>query len=178
MLGFSACENDIALVNSITAEDELPVESGKNVEYIYSDSAIVRAKITAPQLDRYVGKKNYMELPKGMHIIFYNTKQVEETNLTADYGIGYDDGTGMNKMEARRNVCVINEKGDRLNTEHLIWDAVTRKIYTKEFVKITTKDETIWGDGLEADQDFSKYTILHPKGSISVDDSDSTTQKK
>lgn len=178
LLGFSACENDIALVNSITAEDELPVESGKNVEYIYSDSAIVRAKITAPQLDRYVGKKNYMELPKGMHIIFYNTKQVEETNLTADYGIGYDDGTGMNKMEARRNVCVINEKGDRLNTEHLIWDAVTRKIYTKEFVKITTKDETIWGDGLEADQDFSKYTILHPKGSISVDDSDSTTQKK
>jgi LPS export ABC transporter protein LptC len=177
LLGISACENDVALVNSITNEEQLPVESGKNVEYIYSDSAIVRAKITAPQLDRYVGKKNYMEMPKGMHVIFYNEKQVEETTLIADYGIGYDDGKGMNKMEARRNVRVVNEKGDRLNTEHLIWDAVTKKIYTKEFVKITTKTEAIWGDGLEADQDFSKYTILHVKGSIAVDDSDSTSQK-
>lgn len=173
----SACENDIALVNSIANEEQLPVESGKNVEYIYSDSAIIRAKINAPQLDRYVGKKNYMEMPKGMHVIFYNEQQVEETTLIADYGIGYDDGKGMNKMEARRNVRVVNEKGDRLNTEHLIWDAVTKKIYTKEFVKISTKTETIWGDGLEADQDFSKYTILHVKGSIAVDDSDSTNQK-
>ncbi|HET6225012.1 MAG TPA: LPS export ABC transporter periplasmic protein LptC [Bacteroidia bacterium] len=178
LMSFAACENDIALVNSITAEDQLPVESGKNVEYIYSDSAIIRAKINAPQLDRYVGKKNYMEMPKGMHVIFFNEKQEEETTLTADYGIGYDDGTGMNKMEARRNVRVTNEKGDRLNTEHLIWDAVTKKIFTKEFVKITTKTETIWGDGLEANQDFSTYEILHVKGSIAVDDSDSTNQKR
>lgn len=177
LLGLSACENDIALVNSITAEDELPVESGKNVEYIYSDSAIIRAKVTAPQLDRYLGKKNYMEMPKGMHVIFYNTKQEVETNLTADYGIGYDNGTGISKMEARRNVCVINEKGERLNTEHLIWDAVTKKIYTEEFVKITTKDEVLFGNGLTADQDFSKYTIHHLTGTLSINDSDSTNQK-
>lgn len=177
MLGFSACENDIAVINSLSSVDELPVESGKNVEYIYSDSAIVRAKLTAPQLDRYTGKKNYMELPKGMHIIFYNQDKKEQTNLTADYGIGYDDGTGMNKMEAKRNVVVINEKGDRLNTEHLIWDAITKQIYTDQFVKITTKEETIWGDGLKANQDFSKYEILHPKGSIAVNDSSITNEK-
>ena len=174
MLGFGGCQNDISIINSITAEDELPVESGKNVEYIYSDSAIIRAKITTPQLDRYVGKKNYMEMPKGMHVIFYNKEQEVETNLTADYGIGYDDGSGMNKMEAKRNVVVINEKGERLNTEHLIWDAVTKKIYTKEFVKITTKDEVLLGDGLTADQDFSKYTILHPTGTIAINENDST----
>lgn len=177
LLGFSACENDIAVINSLSSADELPVESGKNVEYIYSDSAIVRAKLTAPQLDRYTGKKNYMELPKGMHIIFYNQDKKEQTNLTADYGIGYDDGTGMNKMEAKRNVVVINEKGDKLNTEHLIWDAITKQIYTEEFVKITTKEETIWGDGLKANQDFSKYEILHPKGSIAVNDSSITNEK-
>lgn len=174
MLGFGGCQNDIAVINSITAEDELPVESGKNVEYIYSDSAIIRAKITTPQLDRYVGKKNYMEMPKGMHVVFYNKKQEVETNLTADYGIGYDDGSGMNKMEAKRNVVVINEKGERLNTEHLVWDAVTKKIYTKEFVKITTKDEVLMGEGLTADQDFSKYTILHPTGTIAINENDST----
>ncbi|HSH64376.1 MAG TPA: LPS export ABC transporter periplasmic protein LptC [Bacteroidia bacterium] len=178
IIGISGCENDIATINSLSAADELPIESGKNVEYIYSDSAIVRAKLTAPRLDRYGGKKNYMELPQGMHIIFYNEEKEEQTNLTADYGIGYDDGNGMNKMEAKRNVVVINEKGERLNTEHLIWDAVTKQIYTDEFVKITTKEETIWGDGLKADQDFSKYEILHPKGSIAVNDEEATTKKE
>ena len=178
ILSVSACENDIATINSLSAEDDLPIESGKNVEYIYSDSAIVRAKLTAPRLDRYAGKKNYMELPQGMHVIFYNEEKKETTNLTADYGIGYDDGGGMNKMEAKRNVVVINEKGDRLNTEHLIWDAVTKKIYTDEFVKITTKEQTIWGDGLTADQDFFFFFILHPKGSIAVDDPENTNDKE
>jgi LPS export ABC transporter protein LptC len=177
-LGFSSCENDITVINSLIPENQLPLESEKNVEYIYSDSALIRAKLTAPRMDRYGGKKTYMELPKGMHVIFYNEGKKEQTNLTADYGIGYDDGSGMNKMEAKRNVVVINEKGDRLNTEHLIWDAVTKQIYTEEFVKITTKEQTIWGDGLRADQDFSKYRILHPKGFISVNDNTELTKEK
>jgi hypothetical protein len=33
-------------------------------------------------------------------------------------------------MEAQRNVVVVNEKGDKLNTEHLTWNALTKKIYT------------------------------------------------
>jgi LPS export ABC transporter protein LptC len=166
----SACENDIAVVNSITSltEKKLPAESGKNVEIIYSDSAQIKAKLSAPQMDRYLGKKPFMEMSKGMQIIFYNEKQEEKTKLTANYGIGFENGNGMEHMEAKGNVIVINEKGDRLNTEHLIWDAVTKKIFTKEFVKITTKEEVIWGDGLEANQDFSDYEIKNVKGQLSV----------
>ncbi|MGQ0828020.1 MAG: LPS export ABC transporter periplasmic protein LptC [Bacteroidota bacterium] len=167
---FTACENDIAEAYSISPESEkkLPAESGKNVEIIYSDSAQVRAKLSAVQLDRYIGKKAYMIMPKGMEVIFYNEKREEQTKLTAHYGIGFDNGNGMEHMEAKRNVVVINEKGEKLNTEHLIWNAVTKKIYTDQFVKITTKDEVIWGDGLEANQDFSEYEIKNVKGSISL----------
>lgn len=167
----AACENDIAEVNYITADNEkrLPIESGKNVEMLYSDSAVVRAKLKAPQVDRYIGKTNYMLLPKGMLIVFYDEHKQEETRLTAEYGIGFDNGSGMNKMEAKRNVVVINKKGEKLNTEHLIWDAATQKIYTNEFVKITTKEETLMGDGLVANQDFSEYEILHPHGNILID---------
>ena len=136
---------------------------------MYSDSARVRAKLTASKLDRYAGKKPYMEMPKGMEVIFYDENKKEQTKLTADYGIGFDnpDG-GMEHMEAKRNVVVINKKGDTLNTEHLIWNAVTEKIYTNEFVKITTKDEIILGDGLTSNQDFSDYTIKNVKGRIDV----------
>lgn len=170
----SSCENDIAVVNSITSvnEKKLPLESGKNVEIMYSDSARVRAKLNAPKLDRYAGAKPYMELPKGLELIFYDEHKNLQTKLTADYGIGFDSGNGMEHMEAKRNVVVINQKGDKLNTEHLIWNAITKKIFTDEFVKITTNDEIIWGDGLVANQDFSDYTIKNVKGQINIKEED------
>jgi LPS export ABC transporter protein LptC len=172
---FTSCENDIEVINSVTSanESQLPLESGKNVEILYSDSAIVRAKLTAPQLDRYNEndkKKSYMEMPKGMLIIFYNEEKKEANRLKADYGIAYDNGTGMEKMEAKRHVVVINEKGDKLETEHLTWNATTKRIFTDQFVKITTSKEVIWGDGLNAKQDFSSYDILHPQGVIPIDE--------
>lgn len=183
LLGLSSCENDIAVVNSITSDTErkLPIESGKNVEIIYSDSARIRAKLNAVQLDRYAGKENkkgYMELPKGLKVIFYDENRKEQTKLTADYGIGFDDGNGMSHMEAKRNVVVINEKGDRLNTEHLTWNAVTKKIYTDDFVKITTAEETIWGTGLTANQDFSDYELKNVQGTLAVNDDEMEGKKK
>lgn len=184
MIGLTSCENDIEVVNSITSatEKQLPLESGKNVEVLYSDSAIVRAKLITPQLDRYMGKKNYMEMPKGMMVIFFDQFKKEQNRLTADYGIGYDNGNGMDKMEAKRHVVVINEKGEKLETEHLTWNAATKQIYTDEFVKITTKDKVLMGDGLKATQDFSEYEIIHPKGEILMDDkefdSKTNTEKK
>ncbi len=179
-LFFTSCENDIDVVNSITSatEKKLPLESSKNVEFLYSDSAIVRAKLIAPQIDRYAGQKPYLELPKGMNIIFYQSTKKEQTTLTANYGIGFDSGNGlMEKMEAKGNVIVVNEKGEKLNTEHLIWNATTKKIYTDDFVKITTKDQVIWGDGMEADQDFSEYQIKNVKGEIDIKDADLTPDK-
>lgn len=173
--GFTACENDIAVVNSITSatEKKLPLETSRNVEFLYSDSAIVRAKLTSPQIDRYGGTKPYLELPIGMNIVFYQATKKEQTTLTANYGIAHDNGNGViEKMEAKGNVIVINEKGEKLNTEHLIWNAFTKKIYTDDFVKITTKDQVIWGDGMEADQDFSEYKIKNVKGEIDIKDAD------
>ncbi len=170
---FTSCENDIDEVNTIAAETQkkFPLQSSKNFESIYSDSAIVRAKLTAPQLDNYGGKKPYMELPLGMNVVFFQQDKKEQTKLTANYGIGYDNGNGViEKMEAKGNVIVINEKGEKLNTEHLIWNTFTKKIYTDAFVKITTKDQVIVGKGMEADQDFSSYQIKDVQGTFDVND--------
>ncbi len=170
---FCSCENNIDLVNSITSANEklLPIESTQNMEFIYSDSARIRSKLIAKQMDRFAGKKPYYEMPKGMNVIFFDVNQKEQTKLTANYGIGYDVNNTMESVEARGNVIVINEKGEKLNTELLIWNAVKHKINTPAFVKITTKDEVIWGDGLEANEDFSEYEIKNVKGQIDVKDS-------
>ncbi len=170
---FYGCENDIADVNSVASDTDknAPIESSKNAEFLYSDSARIRSKLKTPLIDHYMGKKPYYEMPKGMEVVFYDKFRKEQTKLTANYGIGYDKENKMNVMEAKGNVIVINEKGDKLNTEHLTWNSLTKKIYTNEFVKITTKDEVIWGNGLEANEDFSQYEIKQVKGQIAVKDS-------
>lgn len=170
-----SCENDVAVVNTITSatKKEAPIESSKNITFYYSDSARIRSCLKSPQVDHYLGKKPYYEMVKGLDVVFYDQFRKEQTKLTANYGIGYDNGENENKMsvmEAKGNVIVINEKGDKLNTEHLIWNSQTKKIYTNEFVKITTKDEVIWGNGLEANEDFSEYEIKQVKGQIGLKD--------
>ena len=163
----TSCENDIAKINLITSTDNAPVESGKSVEVIYSDSAKVKMKLISSQVDRYTGNNPHTEMPKGVKIEFYDDSLKVKSKLTANYAMRYEN---KKRMEAKQNVVVTNEKGDRLNTEHLIWDEEKKIIYTEEFVKITTADEILMGDGLEANQDFSKYKIKNITGTINLND--------
>ena len=162
----SGCENDPEKIKLITGNKKsYPVESGNNLEIFYSDSAHVKVKIITPELNRYHVQKPYMELPKGLYVEFYDNKMEVTSTLLAKYAIRKE----LEKtMDARNDVVVVNKKGEKLNTEHLIWDEKTGKIYSDAFVKITTPDEILFGDGLESNEDFSKYKILNPKGTITV----------
>jgi len=166
---FTSCENDIETVNLPTSLDKDPVESGKKVEITYSDSAKIKLKLYANQMDKYAGSKQYVELPKGVKIDFYNDSMHITSKLTANYAIRYDNEK---KMEAQKDVVVKNNKGERLNTEHLIWDEEKKTIYTKAPVRVTTLKEIILGEGLESNQDFSKYKITNITGTINIEDDD------
>ena len=131
----SSCENDIEKVKIIASKNELPVESTINATLIYSDSAQLQVRLIAPQLDRFLGERPYIELPRGVELEFYDGDMKVSSRLTANYAISYEE-EGI--MEAKGNVILINEMGEQLNTEHLIWDEKTGKIHSEEFVKITT----------------------------------------
>jgi len=74
-------------------------------------------------------------------------------------------------MEARHNVVVENiEKGERLNTEELFWDRQKEFIYSNKFVKLTTGEQVITGDGLTSVEPFDELIILNPKGLIEVNE--------
>jgi lipopolysaccharide export system protein LptC len=63
-----------------------------------------------------------------------------------------------------------NDKGEMLETEKLSWIEKDAKIRTDGLVKITTANEIITGFGLEADEDFSNYTIQQISGIVNVED--------
>jgi LPS export ABC transporter protein LptC len=168
LLFFSSCETDMQTINQVVTFKNLPSETMKDAEILYSDSARVKMKLKAKQLDRYTGgERLYIEMPKGVQMFFYDDSMKVNSQMKADYGLRYEK-EGI--MEAKRNVEVINVNGDKLNTEHLIWNEKKDSIYTKAFVRITTKDEVIYGDGLESNQDFTKYRITNIKGIMNVGD--------
>jgi LPS export ABC transporter protein LptC len=163
----ASCENDIEKVKIITSKKAMPVERGKDVEILYSDSAKIKARLLAKELNRFAEKQPYTEMPKGIKMYFYDGNQKVNSTLTADYAkvLQFPDN---NIMEAKRKVVVVNEKNETLNTEHLVWNQKEETIVSDAYVTITTKDEIIMGDGLESNQSFTKYKIKKMKGTINL----------
>lgn len=162
---FNACENDMAKVNQIANKNDINVETIIESETIYSDNGKVKAKLNAPILKVYNTKDPYKELPDGLTLIFYNDSIKENGRLTAKYGISYDL---KQKVTVKRNVIVINVKGEKLLTEELHWDVSHHTIRTDKAVTIITNNEKIDGEGMEADEDFSNYKIKKIKGIVKV----------
>ncbi len=141
-------------------------QEAEKVTINYTDSGQLKARITAPKLIGYKAEGNdIIKMPKGIVGNFYNDSGEVESYLTAEYGISYQS---KKITEVTRNVQVMNTKGERLNTEKLIWDQKKQLIYTDKFVRITTKDEVLTGEGMESKQDFSNWHILKPRGKIKI----------
>ena len=162
------CENDPTVVKQLTKEVELPVSSTKNVEMLYTDSARLRAKVKAPRRDTYLGEKERIEFTEGVEVKFYGEDGSESGELKAKYAI---NNTKSEQMIARNNVQLVNKlEGKRLETEELIWDQKSGRIYSDKFSKITSKQEVIYGDGFESNQDFSQYRILKIRGIVNIEE--------
>jgi LPS export ABC transporter protein LptC len=162
----SACVNDMKIVNKLSAADTVAEENARDIQVIYSDSGDVQVVMTSPLFNRYNAAQPYKEFPKGIKVIFYNKGMVIKSSLTANYAIMYE---GTRIMEARNNVEIISiEKNEKLNTERLVWDERKQKIYSDQFVKVTTKDKVLYGKGFESDQSFDNWVIKHPTGSIQI----------
>ena len=75
-----------------------------------------------------------------------------------------------NLMSAHDSVVFNNMKGERMYTEKLIWEQDSNRIYTDLPVMIVRTLDTIWGDGMTSNENFSNYSIINPRGSIFVED--------
>ncbi len=78
-------------------------------------------------------------------------------------------------MIARKDVVMINNKNEKINTEVLVWDRRKAQIYSNEFVKITTEDKIILGEGFISDERFDNWKIIKPRGDIYINNPEEET---
>ena len=150
----------------------IPIQESFNVTYVYTDSGTVTARLMAPYLKEVnslekgkEGQTEY-EMDRGITLITYHkTNGEEESRLTARSArINQHTGVAL----AKGNVVVTNKEGATLETEELLWYRDKDIITTQKFVKISTKEEIIMGEGMEANSGFNTYKIFHIKGTLKV----------
>ncbi len=165
---FAACTDFSEKKARLKSADSLLMnrEVAEDAEITYTDSGLLRARIKAPLMEGIrQAKQPFIEMPKGLNAEFYDTDGSVSSYVTSEYGIYKQNEK---TILLRRNVQVMNVKGEKLETEKLIWNQGTAKIYTDEFVKITTADEIIMGDGMTANQNFTNWSIRNVSGTIQL----------
>jgi LPS export ABC transporter protein LptC len=171
-LFFASCgdkEKQAAIhARQIVPEEVLGIESLLSEPFTDSTgklSAKVKGKLTAPFMLRYPRADTpYAEFPRTLHVDFYDATMAVESQMDALYGKYFDN---QGKVFLRDSVVVKNiQKGDTVRCKELWWDQHSEKFTTDKPVRIYTKDKILFGNGMEADQNFRWYTITHLTGTV------------
>ena len=161
-----ACENDLRDVEEISSKkNAVPVDKSSGVEIIYSDSAIVKAKLITPELLHFKTENPYYEMKKGVIIIFYDEAMQESSRVVSDYAIRRENEK---LVDLRQNVVVNNKKGETFKSDELIWNEKKKRFTSSKTVSITSQGNTIYGTSFWANEDFSYYEINQSTGDLSL----------
>jgi LPS export ABC transporter protein LptC len=154
---FFSCSNDLKDIERIKLNEQPNIEQAKNVEILYSDSAIVRMRILAEEMRNIVdAKEPKREFPKGVLVDFFNENQGKSSQLSANYAEYMEK---KKEIILRDSVVIWNFRNEQLETEELIWKERSNKIFSKKFVRITTPTEIIEGYGFSSDMEFTNWEI-------------------
>lgn len=161
------CKNDPKEINALVTKGAQQEDKAEDVTILYSDNGNVKMRLyTKEFVKNDVAKPPYTDMRKGLKVEFYGDSLKVESTLTARYARYYEK---QGNILIRDSIVIVNKKGEKLNTEELVWNQSAKKLFTEKFVKITTPTQVMYGDGLEANEDFTWYRILNPKGIVAVD---------
>ena len=159
-LFFVACQEEKSNQKFIPYKG--PLEEAENIEVLYSESGMLKVRMkTAKQIKAGSEDKIF---PKKVFVDFFAPTGQVTTTLQSDSG-RYEYRTGLYKVKG--NVKVINTaKQERLLTDELTWNPQTQKVYTDKRVVVENQitGERLNGLGLDANQDFTQYSIRKPTG--------------
>lgn len=164
---FISCQEvDMAKVKAMFNEEEAGIEVADSVQFSYKEGEYTRAIVTGKTVKRYIKTENKLVFSDGLLVKFYDQLNLNSV-LKADYA---ENNDAEQIIVVSGNVYMENAKNEILETPELTWSIRDKKIYTDKAIKIKTPDHTIYGEGFNANENFSNYTIRKVKGIVSVDD--------
>lgn len=161
-----ACENtaeDIDRLANIAPEEA--VDISKQVTVIYSDSAMVKAQLTAPEMRVYHDSTGAYEFKQGLLIIFYDEQTEELQRITSKYAIQRPN-EGL--IEFRDDVVITRNDGMVVKTNELIYQEDEDRYYGSQPITVesnqgrtTAQGTSFTSDGQFNNIVFDNGTALH-----------------
>ena len=168
---FISCGSKVAsdIPPDLLTNKKTPTVEAFNFETSYTDSGVVRYFLKTPRLLIFSQEKSpYKEFPDGFHLQRYDKNKKIVSELSANYGKNFEIEQ---KWLATGNVIMVNDKGDTLRSEELIYLIKEDKIYSEKFVNIKKGDQDITGSGgFESDSQMKKWAFKKTKGHIYITD--------
>jgi len=165
-----SCTNDMEIVKNFIDTESEPDFISKNVVMLYTDSARLQAKMSAPLYKVYNSTKEQREeSPEGIHVWFYEKTGEMKAELTANWA-KHDVATDL--YEARGNVVVTNNEGKKMETEQLFYDPKKGIMYSEKYTKITSPDGSVATGNTftTVPHDFTKFNLSKAKATIVLKD--------
>ncbi len=146
----------------------LPSLTGKDINTVFTDSGKIQLIMSAPVMETWDNFESpYTEFRLGMKIEFYDRQKEPVAIASSKYAKFVDKE---NLWELDDSVVIVNESGDKLETEQLFWDRDKNLIFTDRFVKITNEDQTVMGTGFESDPQLTRRKIKNVTATIYLRD--------
>ena len=164
---FFSCDGGSTILKQINQFNENPVGIAYDIRMTYTDSAMVKAILTAPiNMDYTHLSFKYSEFPEGLKIIFYNDNN-EENTLVADYGILYNQ---TKIVDLQGNVVLLSNDGSRLETSQMYWDSEKEWLFTEQPFVFKSDNEDMVATRLDTNKEFSKFQTGKLSGTILVEE--------
>lgn len=164
---FSSCQNDPDEIEALVGPAAFQEDRAREVTFLFSENGNTQARLYADEFVRQEkAQPPYVDLRGSLRMEVFDDSLGVESVLTAGYARYYEK---QGNILIRDEVVVKNKKGEHLFTDELIYHRIRARFYTEKAVRIETPDQIMYGDGLEANEDFSWYEILHPQGVVKVE---------
>ncbi len=138
-----------------------------SVTMLISDSGVIRYRVISEVWKIYdKAAEPYWYYPKKVYFEKFNDSLRTESMVSSDTAKYF---TRRKLWELRKNVKVINLRGDKFETSLLYWDQLSRRIYSDSFIRIEQDGLTMMGYGFESNEQLTVYKIKKPYGDFPVD---------
>lgn len=145
-----------------SSDGPVPERITLDVTYTFTEGGKVKNTLYTARAEQFQTPDSaYNLLSGGFVLTFFDADQKFDGRLTAENGFIRGDNS---LMIARDSVVFVNNVGETLYTEELIWVQDSAVVYTDKFVTIERTDDIIYGKGMVSDQNFTNYVIRDVTG--------------
>ena len=162
-----ACNNEIAEIRAITDPNTMPLQTTFEATYFFSENGEPNTKLSAQKLEQFEGTEaDAIIASGGFKMTLYDANAKEKAWIDGVDGKYFENEK---KLVAWNGVTLTNAKGEKMQTEELIYLEDSARIYTEKPVTITTANgSVIRGKGMVSNDAFTKYKILQPNGDLII----------